>query len=113
MRHAGNAFGRGGAAETIVDGVTGLLFHEQSSVAIRQAVLDFEEIEDGFDKETIRANAIRFSTQRFRAEFAQFVNAKWVEHTESMRGSTHPNTPDVPVEANQPRVARAYEGAEV
>jgi glycosyltransferase involved in cell wall biosynthesis len=74
------AFGKGGATETIVDGVTGLLFHEQSSLAIQRVVREFESIEHSFDPEIIRANAMRFSTERFRNEFTHYVHAKWREH---------------------------------
>jgi glycosyltransferase involved in cell wall biosynthesis len=78
------AFGRGGACETVVDRVTGLLFHEQSTLAIQQVVRDFEAIEDGFDPEIIRANALRFSTERFRDEFKQYVYAKWRKHKKNI-----------------------------
>ena len=71
------AFNRGGAAETVIDRVTGLLFHEQSAAAIQQVVKDFESIEDCFDPEVIRANALRFSTDRFREQFSRYVYARW------------------------------------
>jgi glycosyltransferase involved in cell wall biosynthesis len=74
------AFGRGGAAETVVDYVTGLLFHEQSAAAIRDVVHKFEVIENSFDHEVIRAHALKFSTERFRDEFKSYVRARWVEH---------------------------------
>lgn len=74
------AFGKGGAAETVVDRVTGLLFHEQSAAAIQRVVRDFETIEDSFDPQIIRENALRFSTERFRSEFKQYVYARWREH---------------------------------
>ena len=57
------AFGKGGAAETVIDGLTGLLFHEQKRRGHRRrAVRKFEAIEDSFDPSVIRANALRFST---------------------------------------------------
>ena len=36
------AFGKGGATETVIDGETGLFFHEQTSEAIVKAVDEFE-----------------------------------------------------------------------
>ena len=78
------AFGKGGAAETVVDRVTGLLFHEQSSSAIQRVVRDFESIEDSFDPQIIRENALRFSTERFRSEFKQYVYARWREHKKNI-----------------------------
>lgn len=81
------AYGRGGAAETVVDQVTGLLFHEQSVAAIQQVVLDFESIEGSFDPEVIRAHAMRFSTEAFRQEFSQYVHEKWRQHERNIRFS--------------------------
>jgi glycosyltransferase involved in cell wall biosynthesis len=78
------AFGKGGAAETVVDRVTGLLFHEQSSSAIQHVVREFESIEDSFDPQIIRANALRFSTERFRRDFRDYVYAKWREHKKNI-----------------------------
>jgi glycosyltransferase involved in cell wall biosynthesis len=75
------AFGRGGASETVVDRVTGLLFHEQSASAIEAVVREFEQVEDSFDPEVIRAHSLHFSTDRFRREFRQYVHARWHEHT--------------------------------
>jgi glycosyltransferase involved in cell wall biosynthesis len=74
------AFGRGGAAETVVDYATGLLFHEQSAAAIKDVVQRFELIEDSFDHEAIRAHALRFSTEAFCSEFKNYVYARWTEH---------------------------------
>ena len=74
------AFGRGGASETVIDGETGLLFHEQSAEAIRQVVQDFEALGSSFDPEVARSNALRFSSERFRQQFRRYVDAKWQEH---------------------------------
>lgn len=74
------AFGKGGAAETVVDGVTGVHFHEQTAEAICEAVGRFEAQAAGFDPEVLRAQALKFSTERFRREFRAFVEAKWAAH---------------------------------
>lgn len=78
------AFSRGGAAETVIDGVTGLLFHEQSPAAIQQVVQEFEAVEDRFDPALIRKNAMRFSTDQFREQFRRYVYAKWHEHKKNI-----------------------------
>ncbi len=80
------AFARGGASETVVDGVTGLHFHEQSAEAICDIVRTFEARPTSFDPVRIRAHAERFSTQQFRRQFRQFVEARWVEHQDCLRG---------------------------
>ncbi len=74
------AYARGGSAETVIDGVTGLHFHQQTPLAIEAVVRDFEAIEDQFDPETIRSHSLRFSTERFRREIRAFVDARWTEH---------------------------------
>ena len=78
------AFGRGGAAETVIDGVTGLLFEEQTISAICAVVEEFELNEDSFDPLTIREHSLKFSTERFRAEFRRYVDMKWQEHRERL-----------------------------
>jgi glycosyltransferase involved in cell wall biosynthesis len=75
------AFGKGGALETVVDGVTGLHFHEQSAEAIRDVVERFETLPpDYFDPVVLRAHADKFSTKNFRIQFREFVDARWAEH---------------------------------
>jgi glycosyltransferase involved in cell wall biosynthesis len=74
------AFGKGGAVETVVDGVTGLHFHQQTPEAIRAVVEKFEAGSWHFEPRRLRAHADRFSTQAFRRQFRQFVEARWAEH---------------------------------
>ncbi|HVV94036.1 MAG TPA: glycosyltransferase [Hyphomicrobiales bacterium] len=82
------AFGRGGANETVVDGVTGLHFHAQTTAAIRDVIDRFEAREDDFDPIQIRAHALRFSTDRFRDEFRRFVLARWAEHQQRLAAAS-------------------------
>ncbi len=77
------AFGRGGASETVVDGVTGFHFWEQTTDAICKAVSKFENSTVQFDPATIRQHAERFSIARFRTEFKELVMAKWLAHSQS------------------------------
>ena len=77
------AFGRGGAAETIcgldTTQPTGVLFHEQTPESIAAAVRTFEANVHRISAVACRANAARFSAQRFRDEFAAFVAARQTE----------------------------------
>ncbi len=58
------AFGRGGALDTVVDGVTGVLYPEEDGLAA--AIERFEnEVEQGLDVGAIVAHAARFSAKRF------------------------------------------------
>ena len=79
------AYGRGGASETVIHGVTGLHFWEQTASAISDCVEMFEREQDQFDPIQIRAHAEKFSSQIFRERFKQFVESKWHEHCERIK----------------------------
>ena len=70
------AYGRGGALETVVDGVTGLFFTEQTPRSLRAAVERFVGMESAFDPARIRRHAAFFSRDRFKAEMQAFIGAK-------------------------------------
>lgn len=67
------AFGRGGALDTVVPGVSGLFFYEQSVDGLVDAITRFEENESLFCPTTIREHAAKFSTSTFRDRFADAV----------------------------------------
>jgi glycosyltransferase involved in cell wall biosynthesis len=73
------AFSRGGQAESIISGRTGLFFEQQEVESLLQAILRFEANEGRFNPLAIRANAERFSAGRFREEFETFVESRWAE----------------------------------
>ena len=65
------AYGAGGALDSVVEGETGTFFHETTPEALAQAVLAFDA--DGVDPLACRANAERFSVERFRAALMEEV----------------------------------------
>ncbi len=67
------AYGRGGATETVRDGITGLFFAEQHVEAMEAAILEFERREQDFDPQALRRHAENFGEERFRREFARQV----------------------------------------
>lgn len=75
------AFGKGGSLETVHGGDgsdrTGLFFHEQTPDAIAAAVLDFEALQTPISAAACRANAERFSEERFRSEMGALVDQEW------------------------------------
>ncbi len=73
------AYGKGGALETVVDGITGLFFKEQTVRSLIEAIERFEGTVDNFDPVRIRENAEHFAAERFRSEFSEFVNKAWSE----------------------------------
>jgi glycosyltransferase involved in cell wall biosynthesis len=66
------AYADSGARDSVVDGVTGVLFDDQSPAGLAAAIGRFEEME--FDEQAIRDNARRFSAERFRAEMATLLS---------------------------------------
>lgn len=71
------AFGRGGARETVLDGITGCFFDKQETDSVADAILKFEELDlhKTFDKEKIVNHARSFTEERFRNEFNAAVEA--------------------------------------
>jgi glycosyltransferase involved in cell wall biosynthesis len=62
----------GGARETVVDGLTGVLVGSRSVDAFAAGLT--RALRTKFDKEAIRQNALRFSRDRFLSEFRQAVD---------------------------------------
>ena len=71
------AYRKGGSLETVVAGKTGLFFDEQSIEAVIEAVSKFEATAHHFDARVIRKHATRFSEEKFRENFRDFVNQKF------------------------------------
>lgn len=62
------AYGRGGALDTVKDGETGLLFHEQTAEALAAAMRRYEaELEPRLDVHKVAAHAAGFGPEVFRA----------------------------------------------
>lgn len=59
------AYGRGGVTDSIIDGQTGLFFHEQSVAALIDAVVRFETWLPHFSPAAAQANAARFAPEVF------------------------------------------------
>lgn len=79
------AFGRGGATETIRDGITGRFFAEQSTGSIRAAVRDFLAGPRP-DPALCRTNAERFAPARFTEGFSALVGSAWRDHRARIHG---------------------------
>jgi glycosyltransferase involved in cell wall biosynthesis len=67
------AYAGGGALDTVVEGVTGTFFDEQTAGSLAEAVQRFDEMT--FDGATIRAHAERFDVSAFKAQLWEFVQA--------------------------------------
>lgn len=82
------AYGRGGSLDTVIDGVTGLLFDEQTVPAIAAAVARFDAMADGFDPAACRQQAECFSEAAFRERFTRWVDQQRGVKVGSSEGST-------------------------
>lgn len=65
------AYGKGGAAEIVQDGETGLLFQEQTSRSLIEAVLQSQNL----NSKAAQKSAARFSSKRFRDEFLVYMDS--------------------------------------
>jgi len=67
------AYKAGGALETVIDGTTGLFFEEQSVGSLVDAINRFNESAHCFHHGDMLDNAQKFSKERFRRSFQEFV----------------------------------------
>lgn len=72
------AFGQGGAAETVLDGVTGTFFEVQCWEDVGNAVLRFDPAR--FDPRNIRQHAESFGKPRFLAQMKDRLEHAWMMH---------------------------------
>ena len=65
------AYGRGGARDTVIDGVTGVLFERQTVDALAAAIERFEGLD--FDEQVLREHARSFAPERFRERMTELL----------------------------------------
>lgn len=94
------AYGKGGATETVLDGVTGVLFGEQTADSLVDAIRRFEET--SFDPAACRRNAERFDTAAFRRELLDAL-----QRYGALEWSKTLTSPDPVAEPREPRGWRA------
>lgn len=79
------AYRRGGALETVIDGLSGVLFDEQSWEELADTVLHFNHKQ--FNPQAIRAHAEQFDTRIFRQKIYALVHGLWREHEKKILGN--------------------------
>ncbi|MBT5872581.1 MAG: glycosyltransferase [Candidatus Latescibacteria bacterium] len=65
------AFGRGGALETVADGVTGCFFNDPTSESLADAVMSFDA--SAMDAQTIRNHALQFDVTHFKQKIEDHI----------------------------------------
>jgi glycosyltransferase involved in cell wall biosynthesis len=78
------AYRKGGALESIVDGMTGLFFREQSVDCLADTILRYEEEMESFSSQVCVARAREFRTERFKSEFAALIERLLAERSPSI-----------------------------
>ncbi len=71
------AYGVGGALASVIDGITGTFFHDQTIDSLASALATFNE--DAFDSQVIRDHALEFDKPLFNRRIVQFIEAKMSE----------------------------------
>ena len=82
------AYSVGGATETVIPNKTGVFFYEQTWEALLDTVLNFDE--NAWDKEVIRAHALKFSAEDFKRRIKKYVEEK---HEEFKQGFNQRHVP--------------------
>jgi glycosyltransferase involved in cell wall biosynthesis len=70
------ALDKGGTAESVLDGKTGILFTEQNHASIVKAIDEFEKMQEVFNPQIIREYSLKFSRKLFEENFRKFVLEK-------------------------------------
>ena len=68
------AYGEGGAAEVVHDGINGVIFTEQTKQSLIDAIRRFEAM--SFAPEEVRARSLRFDRNTFKESFISFIHEK-------------------------------------
>jgi Glycosyltransferase len=76
------AFRRGGALDTVREGLSGIFFDEQTPQALIEAVRRYRP--EDFDPQAIRQHALSFDTRVFQDSIRRFVEEKFAEHLRSL-----------------------------
>jgi glycosyltransferase involved in cell wall biosynthesis len=78
------AFNQGGVLDTVVEGLNGILFEEQSVQALAQALED-PRLDGPWDQSAMVAHATAFNRERYRAEMQETLARLWRDHTSGSR----------------------------
>ena len=68
------AYGEGGSLETVISGVTGIFFKEQTVESLKETLIGFNDL-NHWNKEEIIKNAKRFNKKNFISHFKQAVGS--------------------------------------
>ena len=73
------AYGKGGVLDTVIDGKTGILFHEQTVDALTKAVLILENSLVSFDSDFIKSHAEKFDKSVFKNKMKASIDRSLIQ----------------------------------
>jgi glycosyltransferase involved in cell wall biosynthesis len=65
---------QGGATSEIITAINGLCYSEQTAESLNKMVTQFDKIEHNYRSEEIRKSSFKFSKERFKLEFKQYID---------------------------------------
>lgn len=71
------AYGKGGALDTVIDGQSGVLFHDQSEAALLAAIERFEGL--NFTADQLQTHARTFDPGAFKSKITALLNVNGIE----------------------------------
>jgi glycosyltransferase involved in cell wall biosynthesis len=84
------AYGAGGALTSVVNGITGAFFYEQTVESLVEVLASFDERQ--YDPRAIREHALDFDKPRFQRRVLQFVEAKLSASRVHVQGWNSPSS---------------------
>lgn len=84
------AFAKGGAMQTVVDGETGVLFHDQTVAGLQDAIERLETALPQMSVDRFRSHAEGFSSEVFRSRFKAYVDDAMAAHQHRMAPGNAP-----------------------
>ena len=74
------AYGRGGVLDTVIDGESGIYFHESTVESLISAVQQFEQYGVAYSTEELQSHAEKFSLKRFQKEISEYIRSCANQH---------------------------------
>ena len=77
------ALASGGALDTVVHGLSGVLYKGTDADSLAEAILQFEAVEESFNPHVIREHAQQFSRAVFMERFSRTVDQALRAHSQA------------------------------
>lgn len=85
------AYRGGGAIDTIIQGVNGIFFEENTVESLIEAIDRFEKGKYEFNPERIQAQALRFDKEIFKDKMRRFIDRKYAQFRQGLKSNWAPS----------------------